>query len=87
MTKFFFKLKKTPSFGLLPQFWEQKSFSKKSGCHAQLHKGFQHHGKIQRNLMIEFQENTLTDVRRGGWTDHGILPATDGGLTSTTAVD
>ena len=65
MTKFFFKFKK-PIFGPLPQFWGQ-SFSKKLGCHAQLQKGYQHPGKIQRNLMIKFQGKT--DVRRQGWTD------------------
>ena len=31
--------------------------------------GFLIYGKIQRNLMIKFQENTLTDVWREGWTD------------------
>ena len=35
----FFKLKKTIFFQF-PQFLEQKGFSAKSGCHAQLHKGF-----------------------------------------------
>ena len=38
MTKFFIKFKK-PIFGHLPNFWGKKSFSKKSGCHAQHHKG------------------------------------------------
>ena len=60
MTKFFFKLKKTyfwPFFG-------KKSFSTKSSCYAQLLKGFWHHAKIQRNLMMQFQENTQADVRR-----------------------
>ena len=68
MTKFFFKFKK-PIFGTFPQFWGKKSFSKKSGCHAQLYRGFQHPGKIQRNLKIKFQENTQIDVRREGWTN------------------
>ena len=40
-----------------------KFFLKKSGCHAQLHKGFYHHAKILRNLMIQFQENAQTDGR------------------------
>ena len=65
MTKFFFKFKK-------PYFWRffgKKSFSTKSSCYAQLLKGFWHHAKIQRNLMIQIQENTQTDVRRQGWTD------------------
>ena len=38
--------------------------------------------------MIKFQENTQTDVRKEGWTDHHrIFPATNRGLTSTTVVD
>ena len=70
MTKFFFKFKK-PVFGPFPQFLGQKKFFKKrSGCHAQLHEGFQHPGKIQRNLIIKFQENTQTDrFRREEQTD------------------
>ena len=38
--------------------------------------------------MIQFQENTQTDVRREGWTAlcHRIPPATVEDLTSTTAV-
>ena len=89
MTKFFFKFKK-PIFGPFSQFWGQKRFFKKKlGCHAQLDKGFQHPGKIQRNLMITFQENTQTDVRREGWTDHiSQDPSSQRqGLTSKTAVD
>ena len=48
---------------------------------------FYHHGKIQRNLMIEFQENTQTDARKMETLFHRILPATAKGLTSTTAVE
>ena len=81
MTKFFFK-SKNPIFGPFPQFWGKKRFSKKLDGHAQPHKGFRHHAKIQRNLMIQFQENTQTDVRRERWTNllHKILPATARGL-------
>ena len=44
--------------------------------------------KIQRNLMIQFQENTRTEDRMEGQTlFHRILPAAAGGLTRTTAVD
>ena len=68
MTKFFFKLKK-PFFGSFLKFLGQNVFPKKSGCNAKLHKGFWHHAKTQRNLMIQFQENTQTDVRREGWTN------------------
>ena len=55
----------------------------------QLLKGFWRHDKIQRNPMIQFQENTQTDVRRQTWTDlfQRILPATPMGLTSKTAVN
>ena len=37
-----------PNFGL----GAKKISSKNLGCHAQLHKGLQHHAKIQRNLII-----------------------------------
>ena len=70
LTKFFFKLKKTPIFGPFPQFLEQKKFLKKIWlCHAQQDKSFWHHAEIQRNLMIQFQENNRTDGTTKGWTD------------------
>ena len=59
---------KIPIFGPFPQFLGQNVFQKKSGCHAQLHQGFWHHAKIQRNLMILFPEYTQTDARTG-WPD------------------
>ena len=65
----FFLISKTYFWPISPILGAKKDFQKKSGCHAQLHKRFQHSGKIQRNLMIKFQENTQTDVRREGWTD------------------
>ena len=55
--KFFFKFKK-PYFWTISQVFGAKCFSKKSGCHAQLHQGSWHHAKIQRNLMIQFPEYT-----------------------------
>ena len=56
---------KNPIFGPFSQFLERRLFSKKIWlCHAQLHKGFQHHVKIQRNLIIQFQENTWRDDGR-----------------------
>ena len=67
MIKFFFKFKKPyfcPFLAHFHNFWGKKRFSTKPSCYAQLQKGFWHHTKIQRNLMIEFQENTQTDVRR-----------------------
>ena len=57
-------------FGPFPQFLGQENFSMKSSCYAQLLKGFWHHAKIQRNLMIPFQENSQSDVRRQRWIDH-----------------
>ena len=69
-----------------PNFWGKKRFSKKLGCHAQLHNSYQHPGKIQGNLMIQFQGNNQTDVRRQGSLFHGILPATSRGLASKTAI-
>ena len=52
-------------FGLFlayfPSFGVKKVFSKL--CHTQLHKGLYHHANIQRNLMIQFQQNTHTDSR------------------------
>ena len=65
MAKFFFQFKKP-----FPIFGAKKCFSMKRKCYAQLLKGFWHDVKIQRNLMIQFQENTQTDVRRQRWTDH-----------------
>ena len=41
----------------------------KSSWYAQFLKDSWHHAKIQRNLMIQSQENTQMDVRRQGWTD------------------
>ena len=38
-------------------------------CHAQLDMGFQHYAKIQKKLMIQFQENAWTIV----WTEDPIL--------------
>ena len=67
MTKFFCKFKK-PFFCPLPQFRGQ-TFFEKLGCHAQLHIGFQHHAKILRHLIIQFQENSQTNGWREGWTD------------------
>ena len=88
VTKFFFKFK-ILFLVHFPNFGGKNSFSKKSGCHAQLSKGFQHPSKIQRNLMIKFQENTQTDVRREGWTNHisQDLSSYCQGVASTTAVD
>ena len=48
MTKFFNKFKKPCFWPIFGQFLTQKYFSGKSGCHAQLHMGFQYHAKIQK---------------------------------------
>ena len=87
--KFFIKFKK-PYFGPFLahflNFWSKKSFSTKLSCYAQLLMGFWYRAKIQRNLMMQFQENNQTDVRRQRWTDpfYRILPAIAMGLTSKT---
>ena len=69
--------------------WGKKSFSKKLGCQAQLHVGFQHHTKIQRNLIIQFKKTPrkMAGGKDGQTLFHRILLATARGLTSTTAVD
>ena len=61
--------KKPPFLAHFSNFGGKKSFSYKLGCHTKLHKGFWHYAKIQRNLIILFQENTQTDVKREGWKD------------------
>ena len=64
------------------------SSSKKSGCHVQHHNCYQYPGKIQRNLMIQFQENTQMPGSKDGQTlFHGILPATARGLAKKTAIN
>ena len=69
MAKFFFKFKKTYFWPISPIFGAKIFFSMKSSYYAQLLKGFWHLAKIQQNLMIQFQENTQTDLRRQGWTN------------------
>ena len=72
MNKVFFNFKKPyfwPFLAHFPNFWG-KSFSTKLSCYAQLLKGFWHHAKIKRNLMIQFQENALT----GGKDGHTLFP-------------
>ena len=68
MTIFFFKFKKLYLeyiFNPFPNIFGAKKvfFQKLWLCHAQLHKSFLHHAKIQRNVMTQFQENTWTDDR------------------------
>ena len=48
----FLKFKKTYFWPISPILGAKKISSKKLGCHAQLHKGLQHHAKIQKNLII-----------------------------------
>ena len=68
----FLKFKK-PYFGPFlahfPYFLGKERFSMKSSYYAKPLKGFSHHVKIQKNLMMQFQENTQTDVRRQERTD------------------
>ena len=64
MAKFFNKFKKLclwPAFGPFFQFLGQKNlFWKIHLCHTQLHMGFWPHAKIQKKLMLQFQENAQT---------------------------
>ena len=69
MTEFFFQFNKPYFWPISPVLGTKNVFSEKSHSHAQLHKGLWHYAKIQGNLMIQFQENTQTDVRREGWKD------------------
>ena len=50
--QFFLEIQKTYFWPISPILGAKKISSKKLGCHAQLHKGLQHHAKIQRNLII-----------------------------------
>ena len=67
MTKFIFKLKKPLFLAHSPNLCgKKKKFPKKSGSATQLDKAFYYHAKIQRNLMIQFQEKTQTDSMTEG---------------------
>ena len=72
MTKFFFTLKKPYFwliFGPLPLFLgAKKCFPKKSGMHN-LIRFSSTMPEIQRNLMIQFQENNPTNSRMERWID------------------
>ena len=87
MTKFFCTFKKPYFWPISPIFWAKKVFPKKSGCHSQRQKGFWHHVKIQRILMIQFQENTQTGGKDRQTLFHRVLLATTRSLTSTIAVN
>ena len=74
-------------FWSISQFLGQKFFHEIELL-CKLLKGFWHHAKIQRILMIQLQENTQMLEGKGGQTlFHRILPATTMGLTSKTAVN
>ena len=70
--QFFLQIQKNPIFGHFlthfPNFGVQKKFSQKIWL-AQLHKVFQYYAEIQRNLMIQFQQNNPTDSRMEEGTD------------------
>ena len=55
----------------------KKGFSRIWLCPTQFHMGFWHYVKVQKKLMIEFQENPWTDKRTGGWIE-AILQDTSG---------
>ena len=69
MTKFSFKFKTYfwPFLAHFPNFGGKKSFSMKSSCYTQPLKGFWHHAKFQRNLMIQLCK--MDKHGRQGWTD------------------
>ena len=71
-----------------PNLWGKKSFSKKSGCHAQLQWLLAPWQNPEKS-MIQFKK---TPRQISGGKDaqilfHGILPATARGLASKTAVN
>ena len=68
MNKFFNKFKK-PCFWSIFGPFSQFGGKKIRLCLIQLHTGFQHHAKIQKKLMIQFQENTQTHRRAERRTD------------------
>ena len=60
----------------------------KSNCYAQLLKDFLYNAEIQRNLIIQFQENTqMSGGKDGQILFHRILAAATKGLTSKTTVN
>ena len=80
MTKFFNKIQKTlfsaHFCGIFPIFKAKTIFPENPALSAKLHMGFQHHAKIQKKLMIQFQENAWTDRQKDGQTlFYRTLPA------------
>ena len=85
MTKFSFKFKKPYFWPISPILWGKKRFLKKYGTHNLITFSSTN---IQRNLMIQFQENNQRHSRKEGQIlYHKALPATARGPTSTTAAD
>ena len=69
MFKFLFKLKKPLFLTHFHNLGVKSVFQKNMAVIKKLQMNFQHHAKIQRNLMIQFRENTWTDGRTEGQTD------------------
>ena len=77
----FLQIEKTLFLAISPTSGAKKVFPK--NC------AFWHHPKLQRNLMIQSQENTkqMSGGKDGQTPFHRGLPATARGLTSTIVVD
>ena len=73
MITIFFKLKKKLFLTHFPNFVGQKTFSQKI-WHTLIDQIFQYKAEIQRNLMIQFQENNPTESRMEGRTDPFMVP-------------
>ena len=77
MIEFFNKFKKPcfgPIFSIFSQFWGAKQiFRKIWRCNPKLPMGFQHHAKIQKKLMIQFQGNAQIGGQREGWKEEQTL--------------
>ena len=65
MTTFFNKFKKTcfwPSLSPLSQFWGQKNFPENPNLsHTTLYEFLKQHAKLQKKLLMQFQENSQTE--------------------------
>ena len=72
MIKIFFKLKKKTIFDPFPQFRGAKNIFPKNLAH--IDQVFQYKAEIQRNLMIQLQENNPTESRMEGRTDPFMVP-------------
>ena len=68
MANFLFKLKNI-FLANFPNFWSKKKFFQKNWAATHNFIRVSSLWQIQKNLMIGFQENNLTDVKKESWTD------------------